>query len=242
MSDFVGRRGSGAYAARPQYYEIWKLREVQGISLIFLSLDILGGCLAASALFFRPELDYVGLVRTFRHILAPAVLTSGQSTYLVVVMLDLVIIILSFILNPRAARRRLNAPQPDTSELKDRPASRLSGVIPFHHTMPSGGDRPLSRVSAYRWDPHADDPVSAAEKGVELSPVKEEDHRRPTITTSGIDFSAKSNEGIDVHVLSAGLDTPASDLTLFTPRSPASARTVGWSDRVWDSKDGPSCS
>lgn len=164
------------------------------------------------------------------------ILKGRQSTYLIVALADLVIIILSFILNPRAARRRLNQPQPDTSEIKERPASRLSGVIPFQHGPTSGADRPLSRVSAYRWDPHADDAVSAAEKGVELSPVKE-DHRRPTVVTAGMDFSAsRGHGGFDVQVRSAGLDTPVSDLMLLTPRSPPSARTVGWSDRTWDSK------
>jgi hypothetical protein len=47
----------------PQLYEIYTLRQVKGISLIFLSVDITGGVLSALALFFRKELDIVALVR-----------------------------------------------------------------------------------------------------------------------------------------------------------------------------------
>ncbi|KAI9632446.1 PQ loop repeat-domain-containing protein [Dioszegia hungarica] len=65
----------------PQLYEIYTLRQVKGISLIFLSVDITGGVLSALALFFRKELDIVAL-----------------STYLGVASIDLLIIVLYYIL------------------------------------------------------------------------------------------------------------------------------------------------
>ncbi|EIW69675.1 hypothetical protein TREMEDRAFT_62544 [Tremella mesenterica DSM 1558] len=46
----------------PQYYEIFRLREVVGISLIFLALDVSGGVLSFLSLFFRPKLDVPAFV------------------------------------------------------------------------------------------------------------------------------------------------------------------------------------
>lgn len=54
--------------SRPQLYEIYTLRQVKGLSLIFLSVDITGGVLSALALFFRKELDIVALVRLLRYL------------------------------------------------------------------------------------------------------------------------------------------------------------------------------
>jgi hypothetical protein len=54
--------------ASPQFYEIYRLRQVKGISLIFLCVDITGGTLSAFALFFREELDVVALVCLISHL------------------------------------------------------------------------------------------------------------------------------------------------------------------------------
>lgn len=48
---------------RPQYWEIYKLRQVIGISLFFLSVDILGGVFSFLSLFFRSDLDIAAFVR-----------------------------------------------------------------------------------------------------------------------------------------------------------------------------------
>lgn len=48
---------------RPQYWEIYKLRQVIGISLFFLSVDILGGVFSFLSLFFRADLDIAAFVR-----------------------------------------------------------------------------------------------------------------------------------------------------------------------------------
>ena len=55
----------GADDNRPQYWEIYKLRQVIGISLFFLSVDILGGIFSFLSLFFREDLDIAAFVRIF---------------------------------------------------------------------------------------------------------------------------------------------------------------------------------
>jgi hypothetical protein len=62
---------------------------VQGISLLFLTIDISGGVFSMLSLAFKPKMDWVAAV-----------------TFLGVIILDSAIIILAFILNPLAERRR----------------------------------------------------------------------------------------------------------------------------------------
>ncbi|WWD01389.1 hypothetical protein V866_008333 [Kwoniella sp. B9012] len=73
----------------PQYYEIYRLREVLGLSYSFIFTDIVGALFYILSLFFRPTLDYSAMVIY--------VLTAGMMV---------IIIILALILNPRAAKRR----------------------------------------------------------------------------------------------------------------------------------------
>ncbi|ORY23042.1 hypothetical protein BCR39DRAFT_550133 [Naematelia encephala] len=51
-----------AVALLPQYYEIYKLKEVVGISLVFMAVDILGGIFSFLSLFFRNNLDIAAFV------------------------------------------------------------------------------------------------------------------------------------------------------------------------------------
>ncbi|WVQ98722.1 hypothetical protein IAU59_005853 [Kwoniella sp. CBS 9459] len=81
-----------AVALAPQYYEIWKFKEVLGISMMFLIVDTLGGVFSLASLFFRDTLDIAGLV-----------------SYALVVVLDSIVILLAVILNPIARRRRARA-------------------------------------------------------------------------------------------------------------------------------------
>ncbi|EIW59792.1 uncharacterized protein TRAVEDRAFT_28795 [Trametes versicolor FP-101664 SS1] len=76
-------------ALLPQYYEIYKHKEVIGISLIFMSVDLLGGVFNDLSLAFKDEFDIVAGV-----------------TYSLVVLLDGIVILCAFILNPLARRRR----------------------------------------------------------------------------------------------------------------------------------------
>ncbi|KAI0731363.1 PQ loop repeat-domain-containing protein [Earliella scabrosa] len=74
---------------RPQYYEIYKYKEVVGISILFMLIDMAGGVFSDLSLAFKEEFDVVAGV-----------------TYSLVVVLDAVVILCALILNPRAARRR----------------------------------------------------------------------------------------------------------------------------------------
>ncbi|OBZ74152.1 Uncharacterized protein C2E12.03c [Grifola frondosa] len=73
----------------PQYYEIYKHREVIGISILFMAVDLLGGVFSDLSLAFKANFDVIAAV-----------------TYSLVVVLDGVVIVLALILNPRARRRR----------------------------------------------------------------------------------------------------------------------------------------
>ncbi|WWD15906.1 hypothetical protein CI109_100330 [Kwoniella shandongensis] len=83
-----------AVALLPQYWEIYKLREVVGISMLFMIVDILGGVFSFSSLFLREELDVAAFV-----------------SYALVVVLDAIVILLAIILNPIAKRRRAREAQ-----------------------------------------------------------------------------------------------------------------------------------
>ena len=43
----------------PQYYEIYKHREVIGISILFMIIDLLGGLFSDLSLVFRPNFDVI---------------------------------------------------------------------------------------------------------------------------------------------------------------------------------------
>ncbi|CAD6927811.1 unnamed protein product [Tilletia caries] len=73
----------------PQYVEIWRLKEVRGISLVFLAIDTAGGVFALLSLAFKERFDYIGALN-----------------YVGVVGLELGIFVLALILNPRRARAR----------------------------------------------------------------------------------------------------------------------------------------
>ncbi|KAG8821622.1 hypothetical protein FRB91_005033 [Serendipita sp. 411] len=73
----------------PQFIEIYRLREVRGISLLFLIVDISGGVFSMLSLGFKRHMDWVAAV-----------------TYLGVIILDGAIILLAVILNPLARKRR----------------------------------------------------------------------------------------------------------------------------------------
>ena len=43
----------------PQYYEIYKYREVKGISIPFMTIDLLGGVFSDLSLIFKPKFDVI---------------------------------------------------------------------------------------------------------------------------------------------------------------------------------------
>ncbi|CAE6470783.1 unnamed protein product [Rhizoctonia solani] len=73
----------------PQYWEIWKRKEVVGISMLFMSVDMLGGVFSVLSLVFQAEFDSVAAV-----------------SYILVVVLDGIVVLAALILNPIANRRR----------------------------------------------------------------------------------------------------------------------------------------
>ncbi|KAI0794095.1 PQ loop repeat-domain-containing protein [Fomes fomentarius] len=78
-----------AGALLPQYYEIYKHKEVLGISILFMIVDLLGGIFNDLSLAFKDEFDVVAGV-----------------TYSLVVVMDGIVILCAVILNPLAKRRR----------------------------------------------------------------------------------------------------------------------------------------
>lgn len=73
----------------PQYWEIYKHKEVVGISLLFMAVDIGGGLFSGISLFFRAHFDSTAFVQ-----------------YMLVVVMDGLVVILACILNPMAKKRR----------------------------------------------------------------------------------------------------------------------------------------
>ncbi|KAI0654042.1 PQ loop repeat-domain-containing protein, partial [Cubamyces menziesii] len=78
-----------AIALLPQYWEIYKYKEVIGISTLFMLVDMLGGVFSDLSLAFKEKFDVVAGV-----------------TYSLVVVMDAVVLICALILNPLAKRRR----------------------------------------------------------------------------------------------------------------------------------------
>ncbi|KAJ7915816.1 hypothetical protein B0H13DRAFT_2231789 [Mycena leptocephala] len=73
----------------PQYIEIWRRREVVGISLLLLVLDMLGGIFMNLSLAFKDRYDVVAGI-----------------TYSLIVVLEGFVLLAAFILNPLARKRR----------------------------------------------------------------------------------------------------------------------------------------
>ncbi|KAH8093259.1 PQ-loop-domain-containing protein [Cristinia sonorae] len=107
----------------PQYYEIYKFREVIGISILFMLVDCLGGVFSNLSLAFKEPFDIIAAI-----------------TYSLVVVLDGIVLVLAFILNPRAERRRKRDAQAeieagDASSVRLEPPTMESIPIPTdtHH-------------------------------------------------------------------------------------------------------------
>ncbi|TFK40873.1 hypothetical protein BDQ12DRAFT_627679 [Crucibulum laeve] len=78
-----------AIALLPQYWEIYKHKEVIGVSMVFISIDFIGAIFNDLSLVFKEELDVIAVV-----------------TYSIVVVMDGLVILAAIILNPLARRRR----------------------------------------------------------------------------------------------------------------------------------------
>lgn len=74
----------------PQFYEIYKAKEVIGLSYLFLFMDSLGAVFSLVSLACKDVLDIIALVG-----------------YVAVLGLEIVIFLLALVLNPRARRARV---------------------------------------------------------------------------------------------------------------------------------------
>ncbi|KAG8720954.1 hypothetical protein FRC08_016905 [Ceratobasidium sp. 394] len=86
----------------PQYWEIWKRKEVIGVSILFMVVDLLGGVFCALSLVFKPKFD-----------------TFAAIPYILVVVLDGGIVVLALVLNPISRRRRSDMEAQDNNASSD---------------------------------------------------------------------------------------------------------------------------
>ncbi|CDO69640.1 hypothetical protein BN946_scf184851.g28 [Trametes cinnabarina] len=117
-------------ALLPQYYEIYKYKEVVGISLLFMSVDLMGGVFNDLSLAFKDHFDVVAGV-----------------TYSLVVLLDGIVILCALILNPIARRRRK---RPAASESAAEANAAPSAEERANHTAHSLQERPVRNEDEQR--------------------------------------------------------------------------------------------
>ena len=98
----------------PQYYEIYRLREVKGISFVFLAVDCSGGVFSLLSLVFKSYFDGI-----------------AAANYIGIVVLELGIFLLAALLNPRARKRRLQLQaQQDAKSVSNTPMHDQQGQEP----------------------------------------------------------------------------------------------------------------
>ncbi|KAI0794082.1 PQ loop repeat-domain-containing protein [Fomes fomentarius] len=116
-------------ALLPQYWEIYKHREVMGISMLFMFVDIAGGVFSDLSLAFKESFDVIAGV-----------------TYSLVIVLDAIVVLCAIVLNPRAARRRRAQLQAAVtngeSDVLDTSVAEMQtvhgGVVAAAHGHPNG--------------------------------------------------------------------------------------------------------
>jgi len=91
----------------PQYWEIYKRKEVTGISLMFMAVDIAGGVFSILSLAFKEKFDVFASV-----------------SYGVIVVMDGAVVIAALILNPIARRKRA-ARAPELVQVIEAPIVRV---------------------------------------------------------------------------------------------------------------------
>jgi hypothetical protein len=93
----------------PQFVEIWRRREVVGISILFMLVDCLGGVFSMLSLVFKDKIDVIASVTYLAVVVSPphshwrtTINTPNRNPQ----VLDGLVLLLAAILNPRAKRRR----------------------------------------------------------------------------------------------------------------------------------------
>ncbi|KAJ7730016.1 hypothetical protein DFH07DRAFT_849448 [Mycena maculata] len=116
-------------ALLPQYLEIWRLREVVGLSVLFMAVDMLGGVFSDLSLAFKGgEFNVIAAV-----------------TYTLVVGLDGIVILAALILNPRAEkRRRLAGTDLEEAPVESTTITRVASLCPSAKETPPDDISPPS--------------------------------------------------------------------------------------------------
>lgn len=109
----------------PQFYKIYQLREVVGISFTLLSIDITGAIFSILSLLFRAKADVPAIVSpSYPALMLPL---TTKVTFALVVVQNGLVMLLALILNPRARARRAKeaALSPPTHSTDEKPTSSM---------------------------------------------------------------------------------------------------------------------
>ncbi|KAJ9475770.1 putative membrane protein [Pseudozyma hubeiensis] len=121
----------------PQYYEIWRLKEVRGISLWFLAIDCAGGVFSLLSLVFKSSFDGI-----------------AAANYIGIVVLELGIFACYLVFNPRAARRRLQEHEASTAEIQADPATAIPASAGREADLEQANYTPSTAVNTPDWSRH----------------------------------------------------------------------------------------
>lgn len=112
--------------SRPQYYEIWKHGEVIGISIPFMTVDMLGGVFNDLSLAFKSDFNVIASV-TYSLVVVSVIPCFANAGLIGRQVMDGIVILLALILNPLARRRRKRAAMA-AMEVDTAPADPSGGV------------------------------------------------------------------------------------------------------------------
>jgi len=146
----------------PQYYEIYRLRRVVGVSYLFMAVDTLGGVFSLLSLAFKEKWDAV-----------------ASSNYALVIALDCLVLLLAAVLNPIANRRAKRAQElaEELKNEKERPRCQVGSEEPFgDRGPPQSGD---ASASSRRRDLQVQEsPIEGSADGEEKVTEQESNSRR----------------------------------------------------------------
>ncbi|OCF35448.1 hypothetical protein I316_03000 [Kwoniella heveanensis BCC8398] len=159
----------------PQYYEIYKQKEVIGLSITFVITDLVGAVCLIAALFLRERVDIAGL-----------------ATYALTFAMVLGIVILALILNPLAARRRRLAGLP-SKDLES--AVAASGADAKDDLEKVISATPTPELEKGHFDFVSPKPVSKAEQSSEFDSGYTSDYKENTEEVLGKENVHSSSAG-----------------------------------------------
>lgn len=109
-------------AYRPQYVEIYRLGEVKGISMPFMTVDLLGGVFSTLSLVFKSKFDVLAGVAYSLVVVRLKLEKFYCISDVFFQVLDGVVILLAFILNPIARRRQSRSEDMENARTEEEPA------------------------------------------------------------------------------------------------------------------------